>query len=48
MNQPLSLESIIVWQGMITRYGVIYQLPHDPKDIRLAIDKEIERYKKRP
>jgi len=46
-----NLEDVVVWQGAITKYGVIKELVdfNDPDvDIRKANAEEIARYKKRP
>ncbi len=46
-----NLEDVVVWQGAITKYGVIKELVdlNDPDvDIRKANTEEIIRYEKRP
>ena len=46
-----NLEDVIVWEGVITKYGVIRELVdlNDPDvDIRKANAEEITRYEKRP
>lgn len=45
------LEDIVVWQGVITKYGVIQHLvdlDDEDIDIRKADKEEVHRYEKRP
>ncbi len=45
------LEDIVVWEGVITKYGVIQHLVDldaEDVDIRKADKEEIARYQKRP
>ncbi len=46
-----NLEDIIVWQGVITKYGVVQHLVDlndEDVDIRKANKEEVARYENRP